>query len=304
MAVAEKVMGLPGRANGLAPIYVDPATGALAGGLMTLGARGDSYYEYLLKQWLLGGKRQPALLQCAPPTQCPSRGALLARFPLLQDKQGSLEEGVKPPSTSTQGTPSAHSATTSALESLGLIGWRTCTLLDMARGEPRVRGNVGLSGGTRRRCGACASACCTARCPGARAPAWHTWASCTAACLCTRWTTWSASCRVRFCLWHRTPHLVHGVSSAPPLTNIYPCRLLRPAGAGTSARRQHSAPGRAERPGPGAGPHGDVQRAVPPHAGRAGARDRFLHAARRRRLPQAPRRRHWRRRLHHQAAGA
>ena len=69
MAVAQKVMGLPGRSHGLAPIYVDPATGALAGGLMTLGARGDSFYEYLLKQWLLGGKRQPALLQCAPPMQ-------------------------------------------------------------------------------------------------------------------------------------------------------------------------------------------------------------------------------------------
>ena len=89
-------MGLPGRANGLAPIYVDPATGTLAGGLMTLGARGDSYYEYLLKQWLLGGKRQPALLQCAPPIQCPSRGALLAKFPLLQDKQGSLERVLNP----------------------------------------------------------------------------------------------------------------------------------------------------------------------------------------------------------------
>ena len=69
MAVAEKVMGLPGRVYGLAPIYVDPATAALAGGLMTLGARGDSYYEYLLKQWLLGGKRQPTLLQCVPPAQ-------------------------------------------------------------------------------------------------------------------------------------------------------------------------------------------------------------------------------------------
>ncbi len=65
MGVAEKVMGLPGRVDGLAPIFVDPATGTLTGGLMTLGARGDSYYEYLLKQWLLGGKRQPALLQCA-----------------------------------------------------------------------------------------------------------------------------------------------------------------------------------------------------------------------------------------------
>ncbi len=63
MAVAEKVMGLPGRVDGLAPIFVDPVTGTLAGGLMTLGARGDSYYEYLLKQWLLSGKKDDAFLQ-------------------------------------------------------------------------------------------------------------------------------------------------------------------------------------------------------------------------------------------------
>ncbi len=61
----ETVLGLPGRTGGLAPIYVDPATGALGGGLVTLGARGDSYYEYLLKQWILGGKTQPALLRRA-----------------------------------------------------------------------------------------------------------------------------------------------------------------------------------------------------------------------------------------------
>ena len=73
--VAETVLRLPGRADGLAPIFVDPATGALTGGLMTLGARGDSFYEYLLKQWLLGGKRQPALLQCAG---APSPHTLLA----------------------------------------------------------------------------------------------------------------------------------------------------------------------------------------------------------------------------------
>ena len=29
---------------------------------ITLGARGDSYYEYLLKQWLLTGKRENSYL--------------------------------------------------------------------------------------------------------------------------------------------------------------------------------------------------------------------------------------------------
>lgn len=51
---------------GLAPVFVDPGLGLFgeSGGSVgvgssrvTLGARGDSYYEYLLKQWLLSGKR-------------------------------------------------------------------------------------------------------------------------------------------------------------------------------------------------------------------------------------------------------
>lgn len=41
----------------LPPIYVDPDSGSFSSGVITLGARGDSYYEYLLKQWLLGGKK-------------------------------------------------------------------------------------------------------------------------------------------------------------------------------------------------------------------------------------------------------
>ena len=49
--------------NGLVQIYVNPHSGHLqSGGTITLGARGDSYYEYLLKQWLQGGKKEQALL--------------------------------------------------------------------------------------------------------------------------------------------------------------------------------------------------------------------------------------------------
>lgn len=39
-------------AAGLAPIYVNPNTGKYQGKLIRLGLRGDSYYEYLLKQYL------------------------------------------------------------------------------------------------------------------------------------------------------------------------------------------------------------------------------------------------------------
>lgn len=39
--------------SGLMPIFLDAHTGATRRTAVTLGARGDSYYEYLLKQWLL-----------------------------------------------------------------------------------------------------------------------------------------------------------------------------------------------------------------------------------------------------------
>ncbi|KAJ1671857.1 mannosyl-oligosaccharide alpha-1,2-mannosidase [Coemansia sp. RSA 25] len=38
--------------DGLAPIYMDATSGRFSGGEIRLGSRGDSYYEYLLKQWL------------------------------------------------------------------------------------------------------------------------------------------------------------------------------------------------------------------------------------------------------------
>ena len=40
----------------LYPQFMNVQDGALQGGVITLGARVDSLYEYLLKQWLLGGK--------------------------------------------------------------------------------------------------------------------------------------------------------------------------------------------------------------------------------------------------------
>ncbi|KAI5955594.1 MNS1 [Candida jiufengensis] len=38
--------------DGLVPIYINPDTGKYQGNLIRLGSRGDSYYEYLLKQFL------------------------------------------------------------------------------------------------------------------------------------------------------------------------------------------------------------------------------------------------------------
>lgn len=52
---AEKIMAVLDKndpEDGLAPIYVQPDTGKYHGKLIRLGLRGDSYYEYLLKQYL------------------------------------------------------------------------------------------------------------------------------------------------------------------------------------------------------------------------------------------------------------
>jgi hypothetical protein len=43
--------------NGLVPIYINTDTGSFSGHTVTLGARGDSYYEYLIKQWLQNGAK-------------------------------------------------------------------------------------------------------------------------------------------------------------------------------------------------------------------------------------------------------
>lgn len=41
--------------DGLVPIYIDTNSGRFVSQTITLGARGDSYYEYLLKQWIQKG---------------------------------------------------------------------------------------------------------------------------------------------------------------------------------------------------------------------------------------------------------
>lgn len=58
----EKIMEVLEETNhpqdGLVPIYVQPDTGKYQGRLIRLGSRGDSYYEYLLKQYLQTNKQE------------------------------------------------------------------------------------------------------------------------------------------------------------------------------------------------------------------------------------------------------
>ncbi|XP_061406524.1 endoplasmic reticulum mannosyl-oligosaccharide 1,2-alpha-mannosidase [Lethenteron reissneri] len=62
-AVTHHVLGLSGKLDGLVPMFINTHSGQFSrAGVYTMGARADSYYEYLLKQWLQGGKREKHLL--------------------------------------------------------------------------------------------------------------------------------------------------------------------------------------------------------------------------------------------------
>ncbi|KAJ9142100.1 alpha-1,2-Mannosidase [Pleurostoma richardsiae] len=59
---AEKVMEVVddnGVKDGLVPIYLSPSSGRFSGNNIRLGSRGDSYYEYLIKQYFQTNKQEP-----------------------------------------------------------------------------------------------------------------------------------------------------------------------------------------------------------------------------------------------------
>ncbi|KAL0979591.1 hypothetical protein UPYG_G00187000 [Umbra pygmaea] len=61
--VMQKVHKLEGKQDGLVPMFINTNSGQFTHlGVFTLGARADSYYEYLLKQWIQGGKKETDLL--------------------------------------------------------------------------------------------------------------------------------------------------------------------------------------------------------------------------------------------------
>lgn len=66
-AVAEvmnQVHKLEAKLDGLVPMFINTNSGQFTHqGIYTLGARADSYYEYLLKQWIQGGKKENQFLE-------------------------------------------------------------------------------------------------------------------------------------------------------------------------------------------------------------------------------------------------
>ncbi|XP_066509689.1 endoplasmic reticulum mannosyl-oligosaccharide 1,2-alpha-mannosidase-like isoform X2 [Hoplias malabaricus] len=64
MEVMRQVHKLEGKRDGLVPMFINTNNGQFTHlGIYTLGARADSYYEYLLKQWIQGGKKETELLE-------------------------------------------------------------------------------------------------------------------------------------------------------------------------------------------------------------------------------------------------
>ncbi|XP_029685469.1 mannosidase, alpha, class 1B, member 1b isoform X2 [Takifugu rubripes] len=62
--VMERVHVLEGKLDGLVPMFINTNSGQFTHqGVYTLGARADSYYEYLLKQWIQGGRKEDQLLE-------------------------------------------------------------------------------------------------------------------------------------------------------------------------------------------------------------------------------------------------
>ncbi|KAI5253637.1 Endoplasmic Reticulum Mannosyl-Oligosaccharide 1,2-Alpha-Mannosidase [Manis pentadactyla] len=62
--VSRHIHSLSGKKDGLVPMFINTHSGLFTHmGVFTVGARADSYYEYLLKQWVQGGKRETRLLE-------------------------------------------------------------------------------------------------------------------------------------------------------------------------------------------------------------------------------------------------
>ncbi|XP_056395656.1 endoplasmic reticulum mannosyl-oligosaccharide 1,2-alpha-mannosidase [Hyla sarda] len=62
--VTQHVHTLPGKRDGLVPMFINTNSGQFSHlGVFTLGARADSYYEYLLKQWIQSGKKEATFLE-------------------------------------------------------------------------------------------------------------------------------------------------------------------------------------------------------------------------------------------------
>ena len=52
-----RLQSLP-KIDSLVPLFINAETGQLRPGILTMGAGSDTYYVYLLKQWIQSGKKE------------------------------------------------------------------------------------------------------------------------------------------------------------------------------------------------------------------------------------------------------
>jgi mannosyl-oligosaccharide alpha-1,2-mannosidase len=101
---AEKVMQLVddnGVKDGLVPIYIYATTGKFQGENIRLGSRGDSYYEYLIKQYLQTNKQEPVYQDMWRESLQGVRKHLItytepSRFTIIGERPGGLNGQLSP----------------------------------------------------------------------------------------------------------------------------------------------------------------------------------------------------------------
>ncbi|KAK4147644.1 glycoside hydrolase [Dichotomopilus funicola] len=101
---AEKVMKVVddnGAVDGLVPIFIYATTGKFQGGNIRLGSRGDSYYEYLIKQYLQTNKKEPIYRDMWRDAMQGVRKHLItytepSQFTILGERPGGLTGALSP----------------------------------------------------------------------------------------------------------------------------------------------------------------------------------------------------------------
>lgn len=87
--------------DGLLPIYIYAGTGKFRGNNIRLGSRGDSYYEYLIKQYLQTSKQEPVYKEMWDQALSGVRKHLItyskhAQFTVLGERQNGLNDALTP----------------------------------------------------------------------------------------------------------------------------------------------------------------------------------------------------------------
>ena len=101
---AEKVIQVVddnGVEDGLVPIYIFPERGTFRGSNIRLGSRGDSYYEYLIKQYLQTKKQEPVYLEMWEQALAGVRKHLIAytkhaNLTILGERPNGLDKELSP----------------------------------------------------------------------------------------------------------------------------------------------------------------------------------------------------------------